>query len=253
MKKIFAYMAFAMAGLGMASAQNFTVNVEGQEVTEGATIEVSSVIDPADWNAMTVVAHWTLTNTSAADLVFAATMEGATPLPEGASWQNCSFGSCAATWEIPDQTIAAGATVGGPTDLDPVPFDFAYRPASGDYNPWTVNCVFTDKTAGASLNFSIRFVPLPKGEDTTANEGLDRVAISAYPNPTMGEVHFMLANVKAGSKVVLRDMNGRVVESVAVKGETELSMNLEALNAGVYFYSVEENGKAVVTRKLVVR
>ena len=132
MKKIFAYMAFAMAGLGMASAQNFTVNVEGQEVTEGATIEVSSVIDPADWNAMTVVAHWTLTNTSAADLVFAATMEGATPLPEGASWQNCSFGSCAATWEIPDQTIAAGATVGEPTDLDPVPFDFAYRPASGD-------------------------------------------------------------------------------------------------------------------------
>ena len=57
--------------------------------------------------------------------------------------------------------------------------------------------------------------------------------------------------MKAGSKLVLRDMSGRTVKML--DAEAEVSMDLDGLSAGVYFYSLEENGKAIATRKLVVR
>ena len=77
------------------------------------------------------------------------------------------------------------------------------------------------------------------------------MAVAAYPNPASEEVVFNLGNVNAGAKLVLRDMSGRTVKMV--DAQAEVRMDVDGLNAGVYFYTLEENGKAIATRKLVVR
>ncbi|MBO8431840.1 MAG: T9SS type A sorting domain-containing protein [Bacteroidetes bacterium] len=245
MKKFFVSTVMVMLGASMVMAQNFTVVINGQEVSDGATVNVEQVVDPNDPMTLFMQAHMQLTNKTDADLTITSTLTPSRELPEGALFSDCTMGSCVMGFDGKEISLASGEST-------PESDAYDYTVLSGDYESFPIAITYTDNK-GYSLNCTLTFVPLAGDSTGTASEKLDRVAISAYPNPTMGEVHFMLANVKAGSKVVLRDMNGRVVESVAVKGETELSMNLEALNAGVYFYSVEENGKAVVTRKLVVR
>ena len=128
-----------------------------------------------------------------------------------------------------------------------VPFD---HPAGEPFTSATATVTFSDLTNGGSISFNIEFVPVWAG--ASANEGLsDRVAVAAYPNPASEEVVFNLGNVNAGAKLVLRDMSGRTVKMV--DAQAEVRMDVDGLNAGVYFYTLEENGKAIATRKLVVR
>ena len=215
---------------------DLAVMINGQAVEDGGTFTIQT-------DELDVKAQFQLTNNTEADMSIKAVVDIA-GLPEGCSYMLCGFGTCFLANETQPYVLAAGDTYG---DVQMEDFHLEFI-ADATGKTWSAPMTLTDTVSGLEFKVTVEYVI-----GSVANEGLDAAEISAYPNPASEEVHFMLANVKAGSKVVLRDMNGRVVESVAVKGETELSMNLEALNAGVYFYSVEENGKAVVTRKLVVR
>lgn len=243
MKRFFVSAAVAVLGAGMALAQNFTVKINDQEMTDGSTVRVEQVVDPNDWNTVMLPAHLAITNNTDAELTVTSSLSPVTELADGAFFSDCTMGSCMPGFDGKTISIPGGTTL---SDDAGIAWVYDYTPATGDYSPWSLNITYTDNT-GYSITCTIEFVPL----QPSANESLNSVAIAAYPNPASDEVTFSLGNVKAGSKLVLRDMSGRTVKML--DAEAEVSMDLEGLSSGVYFYSLEENGKAVVTRKLVVR
>ena len=236
-------MAVAVLGAGMALAQNFTVKINDQEMTDGSTVRVEQVVDPNDWNLEMVQAHLALTNTTDDALTVTSSLSPVTELADGAFFSDCTMGSCMPGFDGKTISIPGGTTL---SDDAGIAWAYDYTPATGDYSPWSLNITYADNT-GYSITCTIEFVPL----QPSANESLNSVAVAAYPNPASEEVVFNLGNVNAGAKLVLRDMSGRTVKMV--DAQAEVRMDVDGLNAGVYFYTLEENGKAVATRKLVVR
>jgi hypothetical protein len=76
----------------------------------------------------------------------------------------------------------------------------------------------------------------------------------AYPNPANNTVNFeySLNSVNDGS-VVIRNLPGMVVKKADLKStENKLSIFTGDLPEGIYFYSLEINGKSMSTKKLVI-
>lgn len=243
MKRFFVSAAVAVLGAGMALAQNFTVKINDQEMTDGSTVRVEQVVDPNDWNTLMLPAHLALTNTTDDALTVTSSLSPVTELADGAFFSDCTMGSCMPGFDGKTISIPGGTTL---SDDAGIAWAYDYTPATGDYSPWSLNITYADNT-GYSITCTIEFVPL----QPSANESLNSVAVAAYPNPASEEVVFNLGNVNAGAKLVLRDMSGRTVKMV--DAQAEVRMDVDGLNAGVYFYTLEENGKAIATRKLVVR
>lgn len=245
MKKIVSIMAGLVAGLGLVSAQNFTLTCNGEPVTEGSTIEVSGVIDNVE--VYDLKAYFVLTSTSTEVMTFEASYESV-DVEEGALITLCAFGSCLSTNTTGEHEIQPGAVHGEDHGMDA--FDIAYAPAYGSTKTGIVKVTMSDKTAGEDLTFTLKFIPQTEG---AANEALSAASIVAYPNPASESVRFRLDNVKAGSKVILRDLNGKTVRTASVSDASEVGMNLQGLSSALYFYSVEENGSTVAVGKLMVR
>lgn len=233
MKKIVSALFLAFAGIGFVFAQNLQVSVNGQAVADGETVTLNGGLD--------MKAQFQLTNNTEADMSIVARVDDSS-LPEGCSILLCGFGTCFVGNTTQPATLAAGDTYGDVAEED---FHLEYI-ADVEGKNWTAPVMIADETSGLEFHLTIEYIA-----GNVANEDLNRVEIAAYPNPAAEEVVFNLGNVNVGAKLVLRDMSGRTVKMV--DAEAEVSMDLEGLSSGVYFYSLEENGKAVVTRKLVVR
>ena len=112
----------------------------------------------------------------------------------------------------------------------------------------TMKVTMSDNTAGEELVFTLVLDPT---REETATQTVAEVIAAAYPNPASEVVNFRLNNVKAGATVVLRDLSGKALRQVVAADE--VSMNLQGLSAGMYFYTVEEQGVRMATGKLVIR
>jgi hypothetical protein len=82
---------------------------------------------------------------------------------------------------------------------------------------------------------------LPVGisnQEVTENE------ITIYPNPASEKI-VVLFNVYQGEPAtcIITDINGKTVLSKTIRGETPLRVLLPPLEKGIYFLSVETNGK----------
>lgn len=233
MKKIISALFLAFAGMGFGFAQDLQVSVNGQAVADGETVTLNGGLD--------MKAQFQLTNNTDVDMSIVARVDDSS-LPEGCSFLLCGFGVCFIGNTTQPATLAAGDTYGDVAEED---FHLEYI-ADAEGKNWTAPVTITDETSGLEVHLTIEYIA-----GNVANEDLNRVEIAAYPNPASEEVVFNLGNVNAGAKLVLRDMSGRTVKMV--EAQAEVRMDVDGLNAGVYFYSLEENGKAVATRKLVVR
>ena len=75
---------------------------------------------------------------------------------------------------------------------------------------------------------------------------------SVYPNPANDILNIEIANAANNTSILVFDIVGKkVAEMDLVDGKNKL--NIENLNAGVYFYSVKRNGIIIETKKLIVR
>jgi hypothetical protein len=74
--------------------------------------------------------------------------------------------------------------------------------------------------------------------------------VAVYPNPTNGEVNFVITSPSVKTIVIL-DIVGKVIETKAVNAELT-QFNLSNYSNGTYFYRlIDESGSNLVTEKLI--
>ncbi len=80
------------------------------------------------------------------------------------------------------------------------------------------------------------------------------VQLTAYPNPATSVVNIRY-HVAGGNaaNLVVRNIVGSEIYRQEINGEGKLSVPTNDMAPGVYFYGVEENGRMLVTKKLLVK
>ncbi len=81
-------------------------------------------------------------------------------------------------------------------------------------------------------------------------------SFSMFPNPAVGSTVQVQFDQVAGvsSRMVIYDvLGGRVGNHRLAKGQERMDLSTDGLAPGVYFATLEENGRAVMTRRLVVQ
>jgi hypothetical protein len=130
---------------------------------------------------------------------------------------------------------------------------------SGHYNPQgfvgisTVRYVFfnaANPTDTVCVNISYNGQPVGIPTQTIKN-----TLSGAYPNPANNTVNFEYSlNTENTASVVIRNLLGTVVKKSDLSNtETRLSVFTGDLPEGIYFYSLEVDGKTLTTRKLIVK
>lgn len=119
------------------------------------------------------------------------------------------------------------------------------------------HCQLHGGAGGIGMAGTIIIQPLGLGSDTPY-----AAALAAFPNPASvtrdGGVTITF-NQKPGTEGSVRLLNviGRVVREVPLRrnegGEVRISMDVENLPAGVYFYALVMGDRVVETRRLVVQ
>lgn len=237
MKKIVISIVAALAGMGLALAQNFKLEANGKVITEGETVIATGVVDNED--VFSIKLYLVLTNTSATDtLRFQPTFD-MSKMAEGTYLSFCA-GDCYTIDKVPVISVNPEGVLGANNGMD-----LEYTPGD-NFDSVVIGCTFTDVDADASLNFNVKFIPTKPGRPNVANENRELAGVSVYPNPAQGLFNL---NVPARAQVEIFSANGQVVRQMEVgAGQTSLQLN----NAGIYFIRVRANGKQAVKR-LVVR
>lgn len=81
---------------------------------------------------------------------------------------------------------------------------------------------------------------------------------NAYPNPctTQVQIQYDLAKYSnfRNANIVISNLVGKKLETVALEGITgKKNINVSTLPAGIYFYSIEVNGRIVSSKKLIIK
>jgi len=130
---------------------------------------------------------------------------------------------------------------------------------SGHYNPLTF--------AGASVIRYVFYVQSNPNDSVCVNVTYDALYVGinnqtaknilsgAYPNPSNNTVNFDYSlNTENEGSVIIRNLVGSVVKkSTLTSAEGKLSVFTGDLPEGIYFYSLDVDGKTMTTRKLIVR
>lgn len=78
--------------------------------------------------------------------------------------------------------------------------------------------------------------------------------IKVYPNPTTDFVSVDISSNEMGGSLNLLSANGQLVRNVSLQeGETSLRLDLQDLPRGIYIVRWEQEGSAVVTKKVVLQ
>jgi len=87
------------------------------------------------------------------------------------------------------------------------------------------------------------------------NQTAKNILSGAFPNPANNTVNFNYSlNYDNVSSVIIRNLVGTAVKQSSLTGtEGRISLFTGDLPEGIYFYSLDVDGKAVTTRKLIVR
>jgi hypothetical protein len=168
----------------------------------------------------------------------------------GATTQFCIGESCLeGNVSIFPQVINAGENYSHASAGDQA-FHINYNP-NGHYGSSTLKYTLYDQT-----NTSISTVFYMVIDNTEAiQNNVAAVAINAYPNPATSKVTFehSIPGLQNGSLLVIRNITGVVVYSEMIANNPKTIVSIENFNSGIYFYSIEVNGKAIATKKLIIK
>lgn len=110
--------------------------------------------------------------------------------------------------------------------------------------------------AYAEPDTNVLYVVINSPSVGIAKTSSSAVLLNAYPNPATEQVtiEYNFPNQSSSSSFVLKNMMGVVVLEEELSQKTDkIEINLSNIPRGLYFYSIENNGKAVLAKKLIVR
>ncbi|MBQ9471029.1 MAG: T9SS type A sorting domain-containing protein [Bacteroidales bacterium] len=79
---------------------------------------------------------------------------------------------------------------------------------------------------------------------------------TAYPNPaTGGHITFRVDGLQgfAEASLVIRNILGATIKVAAVSSTAPTQLNIAELPNGLYFYTIEQNGKQLLTKRFMVK
>lgn len=82
-------------------------------------------------------------------------------------------------------------------------------------------------------------------------KGLERTALSVYPNPTKGMLNFKYDFANSAATARVTDLTGRVImvkEFGKLSGQKELSIDASSLNNGMYYLELIMDGKRAISK-----
>lgn len=82
-------------------------------------------------------------------------------------------------------------------------------------------------------------------------EDMMNTMIEIFPNPTKASVTVRMASPKTKFKVVVRDVNGKLISEHANVYQNEVEVDLSELPAAVYFFEMQSEGNNPVHRKVI--
>ncbi len=93
---------------------------------------------------------------------------------------------------------------------------------------------------------------LPKEVTIQQTEGLQ---MRAMPNPARDytDFHFRLPAGVESARLIIRDLDGKTIESFLIDDQTgSISWNTAKVRGGVYLYSIEADGVTTLTKRLII-
>lgn len=91
----------------------------------------------------------------------------------------------------------------------------------------------------------------------SANVGIQNYntnTLSAYPNPAKNYVTINYTISNSPAKLVIRNLVGAIIFTQNINpADSKVKISLSNFKTGVYFYSIEQNNKALLTKKLIVK
>ena len=154
----------------------------------------------------------------------------------------------------PQTNIGTVTLAGGQIDstFKAAPFTFVW--AAGDSARWRVTIYNVSNAADSSsaiITWKEGF-PVSIKAEVSKND----VTLSAFPNPvsSMLTVNYNVdADVAANVSIDVYDVVGKKVAShKVINNKGQVKLDVSSFNAGVYFYSLNVNGQAIKTERIII-
>ncbi|OFY09072.1 MAG: hypothetical protein A2X11_02210 [Bacteroidetes bacterium GWE2_42_24] len=108
---------------------------------------------------------------------------------------------------------------------------------------------FDSRNPADSSWFFVRFT----AEGTGVNDPSSQITTSAYPNPASDFVTLNIGNMKSNGSVLIYNLTGSLVKQTEIAaGTSQVSVNVNDLPSGMYFYTLTTNGRTISSKKFVI-
>ncbi|MCQ2265759.1 MAG: T9SS type A sorting domain-containing protein [Bacteroidales bacterium] len=242
MKKLFT-LIFLFATV-VVSAQSILISYNGTPLANGDTI--NALVPELD---ATSEYYLDLTN-QVEEAVTIKVVKTDIEMVPGATASFCFDRNCfpPTTTEAGNVTLEPGEIL---TQSDPRSFHLSYKTSNAGVS--YVQVAFENKNDRQDKAVVIfKLVANPTSiQNVVANSSL-----RAYPNPASGNVNidYSYSGNASSLNLVVKNLMGSVLstKSLDVNGN-KVMLDVSEYSSGIYFYSLEADGKPVVTKKLLVK
>lgn len=120
----------------------------------------------------------------------------------------------------------------------------------GDAVHWARSLMLEHTSTDYYVNDNCNINTAPRSRGEGSNEiSIGNVVV--FPNPTSGLL-VIESKVYSESKLILTDINGRKMIEEDIKGSNH-ELNISMFPKGVYFITVYDSGKPIITEKVILQ
>jgi hypothetical protein len=162
----------------------------------------------------------------------------------------CLAGQCLSGDLTAVYNMAIGETLSHTTDEDNA-FHLQCADLSG-----TSELILTFFNAENATDNNTLYVILKREASGITQTSSAVASLTSFPNPATDKVsiEYNFANQTTSPAFVLKNMMGvTVLEEPLYRKTDKIEINVSEIPRGLYFYSISDNGKAILTKKLIVK
>lgn len=238
MKKIIFTLLLFVAVYSFAQT-SMTLTYSGTQVQSGDTLRFENVPLNSDFDVYSDIAN--TTNRPLNLIIVKGILQSA---GAGTDVSTC-LGQCT-TSDTVHYTMDADTTlIGG--------FHITYVTEAEGISIVKYRIANQDNIAGDYVDVYFRF---DSRTTSVHNASMQASSLCAYPNPASGNVNINYSyNGNASSlQLVVKNIMGATVQVLPLNTNGDkVMMNVSEFTPGIYFYSLEADGRAIMTKKLLVK